>query len=147
MKEQVMPTTPKVTTLIVKPKAKMGRPTKLTPEVIVAAWEYLRVTGDISAFQLLPTIEGLAEELDVTRETLYDWEKVSDDFSDIVKRLRQKQAQKLIQNSLVNKYNPMISKLLLSKHGYVEKTEQDNTIKVVTPIMKLDTKDVIDLDD
>jgi len=130
-----MPTTPDDTSLIIKPKAKMGRPTKLTPQAIATAWEYLQVTGDISAFQLLPTIEGLAEALDVTRETLYDWEKVNDDFSDIIKRLRQKQAQKLIQNSLVNKYNPLISKLLLSKHGYVERTEQDTNIKVVSPIL------------
>lgn len=113
-----------------------GRPTKLTPEVIAKAWDYLNRTANISKGELLPTIEGLALATGVHRDTLQEWEKdVNNEFSVIVKQLRQAQAEKLIQNALVGNYNPMIAKLLLSKHGYVEKQEIDQSISLVQPII------------
>jgi len=78
--------------------------------------------------ELLPTIEGLALALNVSKDTLYEWEKIEPEFSDVLKKLRESQAQKLIQNSLVGRYNPLITKLMLSKHGYIEKKEVDNNI-------------------
>lgn len=100
-----------------------GRPTKLTPELIKQAEEYLAETSVMGVHALLPTIEGLAIALDISTETLYDWERKENEFSDIVKDVRKNQAQKIIQNVMVGRYNPMISKLLLSKHGYVEQTD------------------------
>lgn len=111
----------------------MGRPTKLTAALIDEAKAYL--TGDsITEGEELPTIEGLANRLNITRETLYQWEKENTAFSDILEDLRQLQSNKLIQRSLTNKYNPTISKMMLTKHGYVEKHEveekSDTTITV-----------------
>lgn len=100
-----------------------GRPTKLTPELVKRAEEYLAETSVMGIQALLPTIEGLAIALDISTETLYDWERKENEFSDIVKDVRKNQAQKIIQNVMVGRYNPMISKLLLSKHGYVEQTD------------------------
>lgn len=121
-----------------------GRPTKLDDEIIRLATDYVERTSNAELDEL-PTIEGLALELWINRDTIYDWESIPElsdnatdeqveqnairqQFSDIVKRLRSTQAQKLMQRSLVNKYNPMISKLLLSKHGYVEKSEVDSKV-------------------
>jgi len=105
----------------------VGRPSKLTPEIIEEGWKYLNEL-DVSVYTLLPTIEGLAIKLGISRETVYQWEKENDQFSDIVKRLKADQAEKLIQNALNNRYNASIAKLILSgKHGYVEKSEQDVT--------------------
>jgi len=105
-----------------------GRPTKLTPELIEQARKHLE-SFDVSVFTLLPTIEGLALELKINRDTIYQWEKENEAFSDIVNELRALQANKLIQNALNNRYNSSIAKLILSgKHGYVEKTEIDNNI-------------------
>ena len=119
-----------------------GRPTKLTPELIALAKEHLS-TFDISAYTLLPTIEGLALELKISRETIYQWEKEDEEFSDIVREIREKQAQKLIQLALAGKYNASIAKLILSgKHGYVEKTESAVKIQEVTPILGGVTKQV-----
>lgn len=115
-----------------------GRPTKLTSELVDAAQKYLDETKTFAS-TMLPTIEGLSLELHISRDTVYEWEKTPSDpeistkqlqlhilFSDIVDELRAAQGQKLIQNSLQGRYNPTISKLILSgKHGYVEKTEQD----------------------
>lgn len=115
-----------------------GRPTDLNDEIIKIATLFVLERSNISSGSLLPTIEGLALALHITRETIYDWEtkgEASDandlqkEFSDIVKELRHAQAEKLMQNSLAGRYNPMISKLLLSKHGYVEKSETDITSK------------------
>lgn len=108
---------------------KFGRPSKLTPQVIQQAWDYLHEIESISptAGGLLPTKERLALKLGVTRQTMENWAKESADFLDIVNNLEKLQADRLIQFSLIGKYNPMISKLLLSKHGYVEKSEQDVT--------------------
>lgn len=105
----------------------VGRPKKLTPELMEEARRYLSEM-DISIHTLLPTIEGLAIALHISRETVYAWEKENNEFSDIVAQLRADQGQKLIQNALLGKYNATIAKLILSgKHGYVEKTETDVT--------------------
>jgi hypothetical protein len=102
----------------------------------------------------LPTIEGLALHLGLHRDTIYEWEKVPEaealvpdeltetaigeaaeqyrlreEFSDIVTRVRQEQAKRLINKGLGGQYNPQIGKTLLSKHGYSEKTEIDHTSK------------------
>lgn len=114
----------------------MGRPTKLTKAVLEKAQEYIEqakdnheVVGENRPTVIwnvkLPTIEGLANFLGVNRDSLYEWEKENEDFSDILTRVRNEQAERLINNSLAGNYNPVISKLLLSKHGYIEKSEQD----------------------
>lgn len=107
--------------------ARTGRPTKLTEELVGQAWEYLESCSSMGTHQLLPTIEGLALTLHISKETMYQWEKENDDFSDVLRELRDTQANKLMQNSLMNRYNSTISKLMLSKHGYIEQRQDDIT--------------------
>lgn len=106
----------------------MPRPTKLTPKLIEQARKHVDEFNNTVA-TLLPTIEGLALELGINRDTIYEWEKENTEFSDIVSDLRAKQAQKLIQNSITGRYNASIAKLILSgKHNYVEKSEVDQNL-------------------
>lgn len=77
----------------------------------------------------IPTIEGLAVYLGINKNTIYDWESKYPEFSDDIDRLRAIQASRLIENGLAGTYNPTIAKVLLSKHGYKESTEQDLTSK------------------
>ena len=112
---------------------KAGRPTKLTEELYKNAREYLDGIGE-DVETKLPTIEGLAIHLDVSRESLYEWEKDTR-FSYILESLRRMQANKLIQMSILNKYNPTISKMMLTKHGYIESSKQDITVEQVIPIL------------
>lgn len=108
-------------------RKKTGRPTKLTPELIKQAREFLEER--IADRKLLPTIEGLALHLKISRETIYVWAEEPGEFSDIVSDLKNAQAEKLMQNSLNNQYNATIAKLILSgKHGYVEKSEVDQNV-------------------
>jgi len=117
-----------------------GRPVEYTPEFTMNAKLYLascvdsieefhKTRGDASDTYerhvkvKLPSIEGLAVYLKIHKDTIYEWEKIHPEFSDVLNDLRHQQADKLIVNGLSGDYNPTIAKLLLAKHGYVEKSE------------------------
>lgn len=98
-----------------------GRPTVATEENLAKAWEYLK-----EGWTVVPTVEGMALALGISKESLY----ARDEFSDVMSRLKVMQGDLLITGALDNKFNSTISKLLLSsKHGYVEKSETDVTSK------------------
>lgn len=120
---------------------KFGRPSKLTPEMIQKAWDYIRTNTEqaLEGKGQLPTKERLALTLNVSRQTMDDWKEHSAEFLDILRTLEHLQADMLLQNGLTGKYNPTIAKLLLSKHGYVEKTEQDTRHTIVQPILNGDS--------
>ena len=128
----------------------MARPTKYTKNYETKADSYIeacgaldevktrpkiesgKVTGEeqyVSKRIKLPTLEGLALELEIHRDTIYEWCKEHPEFSDIIERLKKKQADMLINYGLSGDYNPTISKVLLTKHGYIEKQETDVTSK------------------
>lgn len=113
-----------------------GRPTKLTPALVKKAKAFVAVRR--ADRMLLPTIEGLALELNISRDTVHAWSDVKEgdegwtqlhgQFSDVINDLRNAQAEKLVQYGLSGKYvGPIVRLMLSSKHGYVEKQEQDIT--------------------
>jgi hypothetical protein len=72
----------------------------------------------------LPSIEGLAEHLRVSRETIYDWKSKYKEFSDTLDEILVKQHNALVSGGLSGTYSPVIAKLLLSSnHGYKEKSD------------------------
>ena len=102
----------------------MARPTKWSEEIEEKATRYIidyQIYGD-----MIPSIEGMAEHLELHRDTLYAWAKDKDKgFSDILGRCMQVQAKTLVNNGLNNTFNSAITKLVLGKHGYHDKMEQD----------------------
>jgi len=134
----------------------VGRPIEYSEDIITKAREYL--TGCIDKIEeyhktrgeksdtydrlvrvKIPTIEGLAVYLGINRDTVYDWEKKYDAFSDILENLRAEQADRLLNNGLSGDYNPTIAKVLLTKHGYregIEQTGKDGK-DLPTPIMNI----------
>ena len=70
----------------------MGRPAKYTsPEELQARVDeyFASLLGDDGAYNKAPTMASLARALGyVSRQSLYDAEKVGDDFSYIIKRAR-----------------------------------------------------------
>lgn len=121
--------------------AEVGRPTEYGQEILEKAQQYLDKCKDEEVQQTiglsakgtelyknklkvqLPSIEGLARYLAVHRDTLYEWAKLHPEFSDILEAVRAEQAQRLINNGLSGDYNPTITKLMLTKHGYSDKSE------------------------
>ena len=121
-----------------------GRPTKLTPELIDKAKGYLDTCEDTPIFTekgaiayvdvKLPSLEGLARYLGIHKDTIQSWCKESDEnnplvqeFSVLVKDVLNEQAARLLNNGLGGLYQPKIAGVVLSKHGYYEKTEADIT--------------------
>lgn len=117
-----MPTKDKAPT-----KSEVGRPTKYNKMMLAKAQLYLdtyKEQGD-----LVPTVVGLALALDVATNTVYNWVKaeVSPEFLSIFTRIEQIQHQGLINGGLSGAFNPAITKMMLTKHGYSEKQEIDHT--------------------
>lgn len=105
-----------------------GRPTEYGPDILKKAEKYLN-GGWKKEGDAVPIIEGLALSIGMARDTVYQWAKDAEkkEFSDIFKAVQAKQARLLATNGLTGIFNPTITKLFLSKHGYVEKTESDVT--------------------
>jgi len=102
-----------------------GRPTDYTPEIIKAAWDYAK-GGWIAAGDRVPSVAGLACEINVSRETCHAWAREEgNEFSDILKLISRKQERELLNNGLSGDFNYSITKMMLSKHGYSDATKQE----------------------
>jgi hypothetical protein len=104
-----------------------GRPTKYNDEILSKAKAYVD-GGYIECGDVIPQMAGLAIELSISRETIYDWcdDPEKQEFSDIVGRCLRAQERKLLNGSLKGEMNPTIAKLLLTKHGYSERVQQEH---------------------
>ncbi len=101
----------------------MARPTDYSDEIIKRAEEYLL---NLPEDENLHSLEGLAEYLDISRTTIYDWasQEEKKEFSYIVEKVLNKQGKTLINKGIVGIFTPAITKVMLSKHGYREGIEQ-----------------------
>jgi hypothetical protein len=78
----------------------------------------------------LPTIEGFALFLGVSKKSLLNWEKEHNDFLHALDKIRTEQHNRLINSGLSGSYNSTIAKLILSSnHGMSEKTSSEVTGK------------------
>lgn len=100
-------------------KRPVGRPTKYTPELIAECYKYLE------DYNTIPSIAGLAVRLKVHRDTLHTWAKDDDkeEFSDIYEHLMALQEDELLRNGLNGNWNASMTKAILTKHGYSDKTD------------------------
>ncbi|MGR3504927.1 MAG: terminase small subunit [Paracoccaceae bacterium] len=124
-----------------KSPGKKGRPTKYSSTMLAKArkyvsecadefYDYIKSESDKGATQEqkvwanIPTVEGLALELSVNPDTLYEWAKHHPSFSETLRDLVHKQKKMLIKGGLSGYYNPTIAKLVLSaNHGMTERTD------------------------
>jgi hypothetical protein len=106
-------------------KRKVGRPEDYCPEIVEKAWAYAN-GGWITAGDKVPSIAGLACEIGIHRDTCHDWAKDHNkEFSDVLKTIAQKQERELLNNGLAGTFNPPITKMMLSKHGYSDATKNE----------------------
>ena len=104
-----------------------GRPRTYKPEMVKKARNYIDQHLDFG--DPVPTVAGLACVLGVVRETCHAWAKDEDkpEFSHILRELAQKQERVLIANGLMGEFNAPITKMMLTKHGYSDRLENDHT--------------------
>ena len=107
-----------------------GHPTTYTDEISEKTKEYIECCPDA-----LPSVAGLAVYLGVSRSTVYKWKDEQQEFSDILEQLLSTQERLLLNNGLTGDFNATITKLVLSKHGYTEKQEIEQTTLVATEAM------------
>lgn len=105
-----------------------GRPSKYSDELCRKGRLYVE-GGYADCGDAIPQIAGLAIELGISRETVYEWasDPSKAEFSDIVANCMSAQERKLVNGSLLGTMNPTISKLLLVKHGHSERIQQELT--------------------
>ena len=106
----------------------MARPTECTPELIALADAYVD-GGYENEGDKIPSIAGMACSIGVGRSTLHGWakDKVNDQFLDIFNKCSEKQERSLLNGGLGGDFNPAITKMILTKHGYSDKIEQAHT--------------------
>jgi hypothetical protein len=98
-----------------------GRPPKWQ-DAVDPGWDYVN-GGFQQENDVVPTVAGLAVSIGCARETVHVWAKEHEEFSNIVRALMSKQEKMLANGGILGDYNASITKLLLTKHGYSEKTE------------------------
>lgn len=105
-----------------------GRPTEYNQAIIEKTREYLNTFETLG--EVIPSIEGLAVYLDLARSTIYDWigQEDKQEFSDIVEKILAFQGKTLANKGLKGEFNPTIAKLMLSKHGYKDSTENETKL-------------------
>jgi len=103
-----------------------GRPSKYSDEVCRKARLYVQ-GGYADCGDVIPQIAGLACEIGISRDTVYAWasDPEKQEFSDIVAQCLNSQERRLINGSLSGDLNPTISKLIMAKHGYSERLQQE----------------------
>ncbi len=135
---------------------KMGRPTEYKEEFIDKVDEYLEDNQDTykdfikqknieKGYEMfdrgltvkLPTIEGFALFIGVSKKVLYTWEQKHPDFLHALDKIRTEQQQRLINMGLSKDYNSTIAKLILSSnHNMVEKTQADVNLNLPEPLLE-----------
>ena len=120
---------------------KVGRPMKYTIEEFnTKVAEYFNmcdsteigikvITNEISVPYYKPyTITGLCLYLDISRETLNNYEAIPE-FLDTIKKAKNKIENYVEENSLMGRLNPTVSIFNLKNNfGWKDKTEVDNNI-------------------
>jgi hypothetical protein len=117
------------------PARKRGTNNKYSQAMLIKAKKY--VAHGYEA-HLIPTVQGLATYIGVTRDSIYKWRERKEfpGFNLVLEELQNKQHDLLIINGLLGTYNTKITALMLAKHGYHEK--HDIALETVTykPVIK-----------
>ncbi len=107
-----------------------GRPSKYNNVILNKAQQYIETYDSLDIGHKIPSVAGLAVYLQVHKDTIYEWCKHHAEFSDSVKSMMCQQEAVLLGNGLDGTFNAHITKLVLSKHGYGDNSNKNNSITV-----------------
>lgn len=116
----------------------MARPTKLSQRLVKKARKY--VAGEwTNDGRVIPTHAGLARFIGVSLRSVERWTlqgkdenaaKNESDLARVISDLNDLQQEVLINRGLSGGFNATVTKLLLARHGYVEKKEMSVGLSV-----------------
>ena len=124
----------------------VGRPPKLTglerEEVLQAFKAYLERTPDATIVGFC-AFDPVGAKYLITKDNIYDW----DEFSELRRYAVQKQEAYLLMGATTGKLNATMAifRLKQPQHGYTDKHEVDNNLKIVQPILGGAVKRVTDV--
>ncbi|HZX14948.1 MAG TPA: terminase small subunit [Thermodesulfobacteriota bacterium] len=104
------------------------KPTKYSEETLKTYDEYMAEA--IPQNMKIPTVEGFALKLGISKETLYQWRKIHKEISDALRELKMKQKEYLTEIGVFGgkEINSNIVMLLLKvNHKMIESTHTDIT--------------------
>ena len=113
----------------------VGRPSLLDEEKLQKAKDYL-LGGFKDIENIVPSAAGLACYLGVSKKTIFNWADVSEDdennplgveFLHTFNAIQTKQEMMLINGGLSQQFSGVITKLMLTNHGYSDKVQTDVT--------------------
>lgn len=103
-----------------------GRPTKFTPSILTKCQEYL--AGGYKELGIVPSLPSLSLYLNLSHDTRNTWLRLHPEFRAIVEDVKDLQHAILLHGGLTGALNPTITKLILGKHGYSERVENNVTV-------------------
>lgn len=108
-----------------KPKPK-GWKSSYNAEYQAKAEDYLENHDELQG-DPVPSGSGMCRYLGITRPTLSAWCRQFEDFKAVMDAVSVKQESMLISGGLQQRYSSVITKLMLSNHGYSDKVQSDHT--------------------
>lgn len=106
-------------------KRPVGRPSKYDDKVQAMAEDYVENFKDYG--DVVPTLAALALHVGVSIPTLYAWAKDDNpEFLYVFNRLELLQHKSLVNGGLAGGFNPAVTKMMLTKHGYSDRQEIDH---------------------
>jgi len=107
-----------------------GRPTHYKPELVEKARKYITDYGKQD--DQIPSVVGLCKWIGISRSCINRWgtEEDKPEFRDILDEINETQSQVLINKGLSGAFNSNITKLVLGKHGYHDKVDNQTSMNV-----------------
>lgn len=102
----------------------IGRPTTYDAEMLKKTMEYIQ-TGWEEKGHAFPSVTGLCQYIHRSRSIVYDWAKDPEksEFSDMLDIINERQELIAWAKGMKGDYSASLTKLLLAKHGYHERSE------------------------
>lgn len=146
---------------------RVGRPTKYDPKVIDKIYNYLAICKDdyvVKTFKYkigkqtkietkiiyevrLPSKDDFSTFIGVHRDTLHEWSKKHQNFSDALEQIELEQKKKLLNGGISGSYSPGLAKFILSSnHDMREKkdiTSNNQPIMGIDYIVPKDTENEV----
>ncbi len=123
-------------------------PSKYSPAMFEKAKNYVVNSEWQTRGRKVPSIADLANYLGISNKTLYNWrdDPKKPEVLHISDQVLQIQEIVLQDGGLSGDFNSTIAKLMLGKHGYADKVEQDNKSSdgSMTPKAGIDTTKLSD---